>query len=249
MVALAMWIQETGTTASGAFSASAEKWIVVWLGVIAISVLAVALVCVVGVMVALKAAKGIKDTVDEVSGDLKRSSEEFKTKLFPLVDGVLHVGRTTQNILDDAAPKLRVISDHLVETSRIVRTSAEKLDKTVGDVNTKTQRQVARVDGMVTAALNTTAEVAATIENGIKVPAKKIAQVALEVRFVAEGILEKLKAAAADLPFMQKKRPKPEWDSEPATPTSPYPARPVTPPTPRTATTPAGATGTIPLVK
>jgi methyl-accepting chemotaxis protein len=242
MAALALWMQETSTGVGG-FSPDAEKWIVVFLGLIAFSMLVQALVYIVGGLVAMKVFKDLKGTVDEARRDLKASTEEIKGRMYPLVDGLMHAGKTAQGLIDDTVPKIKIASDHLVETSRIVRDSAEKLAHTVTEVNQKTQRQAARVDGMVTAALDTTAEVVATVEHGIKVPAQKIAQMAVQARFVAEGVFDRVKSLAAGLPFMQQRTPAPGS----GTPRGPV-ARPAGTP-PVTATTPAGATGAVPLVK
>src|SRR5947209_12847928 len=183
MAALAMWFQDAST---GGMSADAQKWIVIFLGVIAFSMLVQALVYIgigIGAMAAIKKVKG---TVDEVRRDLKAETVEIKGKLYPVIENVTHITKTAQGVLADVEPKIKVVTDHLVETSRVVRDSAEKIGNTVGDANQKTQRQVARVDGMVTAALDTTTEVVQTIEHGIRVPAQKIAQAATQARFVAE---------------------------------------------------------------
>lgn len=244
MAALAMWFQDMSTgspvssTGSSVFTpgqVTALLWI---LGVIAFGMLVQALVYIVGGLVALKAMKEVKGGVDEVRRDIRSSTDEIKGKLYPLIDSVNHIGKSAEGILADATPKLKEISDHLVATTRIVHASAEKLGDTVGEANAKTQRQVARVDGMVTAALNTTADVVHAVEQGIKVPAQKIAIAVTEARFVAEGVLDKLKELAGGLPFMPRKAQK-------------IPAAPggYKPPVQRTATTPASVTGPVPLVK
>jgi hypothetical protein len=71
-----------------------------------------------------------------------------------------------------------------------------QFDSTIADVNMRTQRQVARVDGMVTAALTTTAEVAEAIGNGIRVPAQKIAVMVSQAKALVEGLLAKIKSKA-----------------------------------------------------
>jgi hypothetical protein len=77
---------------------------------------------------------------------------------------------------------------------------------TVVDANSRTQRQVARVDGMVSAALNTTAEVVESINHGIRVPAQKIAQVAGQAKVVVEGLLDRIKGMSGKVPFGGPKR-------------------------------------------
>jgi len=57
------------------------------------------------------------------------------------------------------------------------------------------------VDGMVTAALITTAEVVETIGNGIRVPARKLAVILTQAKIVGEGLLAKVKSMVASSPF------------------------------------------------
>lgn len=251
MAVLAMWFQDA-STGSG-FSGDSAHWMVIWMGVIALSLAALALVVVVGGLIAglamMRVIRDVKGTVDEVRRDVKTSTEEIKSKMYPLVEGITHISATAENmikkaegVLEEATPKIRIITDHLVETSRTLRDSAEKVSQTVGDANAKTQRQVARVDGMVTAALNTGAEVVHAVEHGIKVPAQKIAVAATEARMVVEGILDKLKGMASGLPFMQRK-----GEKIPASPAGYRP--PVQRAGSGTTATAAPVTGPVPLVK
>ncbi len=79
-------------------------------------------------------------------------------------------------MMQDLRPKLKVITDNLVETSHIVRTKAQEFDSTVSDVNQKTRAQAARVDDMVTSVLNTTAHVASTIQKGVQIPVREFSR-------------------------------------------------------------------------
>ena len=246
MAALALWFQDASTAG---FSSGSEKMIAWSLVVIAIALALQALLYIgigIGALAALKTIKStindvrgeVKGTVGEVRRDLKVELDEIKGKLYPVIDSVTHITATAKNVLADAEPKLKVMTEHLVDTTRVVRDSAEKLGHTVNEANTKTQRQVARVDGMVTTALNTGADVVHAVEQGIKVPAQKIAVAVTEARFVVEGLVDKLKGMASGLPFIQHKAQK-----IPASPGG-YKA-----PVQRTATTPVAATGPVPLVK
>ena len=253
MAALAMWMQETGM-----LSPDIARWMVICLAVIAFSMLVQALVYIVGGMAAMKAIKELKSSVDEARSDARASLEEVKAKVYPLVDGIMHIGRTAQTVVDEAAPKVKVATEHLVETSRIVREAAQKLSQTadhlsntVTDANQKAQRQVARVDGMVTAALDTTAEVVATVEHGIKVPAQKIAQAITQARFVAEGLIERVKKISCEIPFLQPKTPRSSGvGATPPVTSTPVPSRPPTPePAVKLRAAPTHVSGSVPIVK
>jgi hypothetical protein len=192
MSMLAMWFQETYT-----FSSGNAKLLLVFIGVVAVSM---AVQAIVQISISLKGFKAVKD--------MAAAAEELKQKVLPLIETTTAVAKSTQALLHDTTPKIRRITDNLVETSNVVlettnvvRASVGQLDKTVTDANLRTQRQVARVDGMVTAALTTTAEVMETVERGIRVPAQKIAVIAIQTKYVLEGLLDKIKSMAAKSPF------------------------------------------------
>jgi hypothetical protein len=89
---------------------------------------------------------------------------------------------------------VKLISENLAETSKIARSAVQQIETTVGDANLRTQRQVARVDDMVTAALTTTTEVVEAVANGLRVPAHKIAAMAGQAKLAFDGLLARFKA-------------------------------------------------------
>jgi uncharacterized protein with ATP-grasp and redox domains len=93
-------------------------------------------------------------------------AEELRLKVIPVIDGA-------REMIRDTTPKLKVITENLVETSYIVRSKAQEFDATLSDVNQKTRAQVARVDRMVSSALTGTAEVVMAIQQGIRVPVRQ----------------------------------------------------------------------------
>lgn len=188
MTMLAMWFQESYT-----FSSGNAKLLIAFIALVAISMFVQA---VVTIAVALKAAKAMKD--------LAATADEFKTKALPLIDAAMDMGHTAHTLLHDTAPKVRLITDNLLETSNVVRHTAQEFDKTLADANLRTQRQVARVDGMVTAALTTTAEVTESIANGIRVPVQKMVVIATQAKYVLEGIFARVKSMAAKSPFANR---------------------------------------------
>ena len=162
--------------------------------VIAIAIVGMAIVLMV---ISVKALKAVKD--------LSGTAEEFKIKLLPMLDEVTALSKSGRQMLEDSAPKVKIItenlvkaSDTLVATSNIARTTLQHIDTTVSDANRRTQRQVARVDGMFTAALDTTAEVVETIAQGIRVPAQKVAVLATQAKCIAEGLIAKFKSMSAN---------------------------------------------------
>jgi uncharacterized protein YoxC len=185
MTMLAMWFQETYTLYSGN-----AKLLMVFIGLVAVAMVIQAIAMIVMAVGAAKAIKSLTATVEEV-----------KAKVLPLIDTAKGIGHTAQGILHDTAPKVKIIADNLVDTSEMVRHSAQEFDKTIRDANMRTQRQVARVDGMVSAALTTTAEIVETVNNGIRGPALKIAAMASQAKYALEGMLDKFKSKTSRSPF------------------------------------------------
>jgi hypothetical protein len=146
-----MWLQETDSLSSG--NSRLLTWFV---GMVAFALVVQAVAVIV---IAIGAAKATKRALDMV--------DELRTKVGPLLD-------TTQSVFHDAAPKVKVITENLVETSHIVRSKAREFDAMASELNMKTRLQAARVDGMVTSVLNTTAEISETLQRAVKVPVREV---------------------------------------------------------------------------
>ncbi len=182
----AMVLQQTDLAAT-------NRLIMIFIGLIAGAMLVLAIALIVVALKAVQAVKGLSAT-----------AEEIKAKVLPLLDVATDIGKSGRAMLEDAAPKLKVITTNLAETSDTLKATSktaqsvvEHCDATIADVNLRAQKQVARVDGMVTAALTTTAEVVESIGNGLRVPAQKIAAMASQAKYAAEGLLAKFKSMAS----------------------------------------------------
>jgi hypothetical protein len=185
MAMLAMWWQQTDMISSGN-----AKLLTVFIGLVAVAMVTQAIATV---GLSMKAGKALKEATQTL--------EEIKAKALPVLESARAITETTQSLLAETAPKVKVITENVLQTSALVKTSAQRFDASVADANVRAQRQMARIDGMVTAALTTTAEVAATIEHGIKVPAQKIAGMAVQVKTMFDGALAKAKSMVASSPF------------------------------------------------
>jgi cytoskeletal protein RodZ len=182
----AMWLQEPSL-------ASTNHLIMIFIGLVAVAMIGMAIALV---MVAITAAKAIKG--------FTATSEELIGKVLPLIEAATDISKTGQSMMLDAAPKVKQITDALVdasdtlaETSKVARSAVQQFDNTITDVNMRTQRQVARVDGMVTTALTATVEAVETISRGIKVPTQKIVAFAGQAKLFAEGLLARIRSNAA----------------------------------------------------
>jgi hypothetical protein len=147
-----MWLQDAGSLSSGG-----TKWLVVFVGMVAIAMVTQAVALIVMAVGAGKARKRALEIAEEV-----------RMKVMPILD-------TSHDVIRDSAPKVKIITENLVETSHVVRSKAAEFDATASDLNMKTRAQAARVDGMVTSVLNTTAEISETLQRAVKVPAREFA--------------------------------------------------------------------------
>jgi hypothetical protein len=147
----AMWLQDPDSLSSGN-----SKLLMVFVGMVAVALIVQAIALI---AMAVGAAKARKRGLEIV--------EEIRTKLMPIMDN-------THSFIQDTAPKVKVITENFAETSHVIRAKAQEFDVTASDLNSKARAQAARVDGIVTSALNTTTDVAETIQRGIKIPLREV---------------------------------------------------------------------------
>lgn len=131
--------------------------LMIFIGLVAVAMVTQAIAMIVMAVGAAKARKHMLGIV-----------EEFREKAMPLID-------TTHDLIHHTSPKVKIIAENLAETSHVVREKAHDFDLTMSDASAKARAQVARVDGMVTSVLDTTAEISETIQRGLKVPAREFA--------------------------------------------------------------------------
>jgi hypothetical protein len=143
-----MWMQDS-------LSSGNTKLLVIFVGMVALAMVVQAIAVIVLAVGASKASKRALAMADEM-----------RTKIMPILD-------TTQGVLHDSAPKVKIITENLVETSHVVRSKAAEFDATASDVNARTRAQAARVDGMVTSVLNTTVEITESLQKAVKVPVRE----------------------------------------------------------------------------
>jgi hypothetical protein len=147
-----MWLQDAGSLSPGN-----SRLLLIFVGMVAVGMVVQAIAVIVMAAGAAKASKRALDI-----------AEEMRDKIMPVVT-------TTHEILRDSGPKVKIITENLVETSHMVRSKAAEFDATASDLNMKTRAQAARVDGMVTSVLNTTADISETLQRAVKVPVREIA--------------------------------------------------------------------------
>ena len=150
MMILGMWLQEAGS-----ISAGNSRLLMFFVGMVAVAMLFQAIVVVVAAVIGARTAKR-----------LMTMAEEARERALPLVN-------TTQSMLHDLHPKVRTITDNLVETSHVVRAKAQEFDATLSGVNQRARAQSERVDDMVSTVLDTTSGIASTITKGVQIPVRE----------------------------------------------------------------------------
>ncbi len=152
LIVLGFWLQEPVT-----FSVEDNKLLMAFVGIVALAALAQAVVLLVMAVGLAKTTKRMMAIVEEANG-----------KVIPLVDSV-------HTVVRDSAPKVKIITENLTETSHIVRSKAQEFDATFTDVNQRAGKQAARVDGMVTSVLDTTSNISASVQRSIQTPIREFA--------------------------------------------------------------------------
>ena len=101
-------------------------------------------------------------------------SEEVKGRVMPVVASLELFINSTQAVIHDVSPKVKVITENMVDVSHTVRTQVHELDAKISEVTRKAEAQVNRADEALTSAINSTGQVIGKIEHGIMTPVKQV---------------------------------------------------------------------------
>jgi hypothetical protein len=170
VISVGMWIEDPGSLSSGN-----SRLLMFFVGLVAFAMVIQAAVVIAFAIGAMRSQKR-----------LQAIAEEVRNKVVPVFD-------SAEALFHDTAPKLRVITDNMLETSHIVRAKAMEFDATLTDVNLKTRAQVSRVDSMMSTALSRTAALAETIHEGVRVPIKQVAGIVTGFKVGLNVLLSKAK--------------------------------------------------------
>jgi len=148
MQMLAMW----QGLESDSVSAGNTKLLMIFIGIVALSMLSQAIIF--GFM-----ALGAKRTQTRVLV----IAEELRARAIPIID-------SAEGLLHETVPKLKTITDNLLETSFVVREKAAEFDATLTEANLRVRGQIERVDGMVSTGLTATGRLAEMVHEGVRKP-------------------------------------------------------------------------------
>ncbi|MHB1022850.1 MAG: hypothetical protein ACYC46_07515 [Acidobacteriaceae bacterium] len=94
-------------------------------------------------------------------------AEDLQAKITPILD-------STRVLVEDTAPKIKVVANNAVETSFLLREQVEQLHDTIEEVSIRTRKQVERVDGMVSGGLDALSRVASSLQEGLMAPIRQV---------------------------------------------------------------------------
>jgi TolA-binding protein len=104
----------------------------------------------------------------------------------------------TSDLVRDLSPKITAISTNVEQVSYTVRAKIDELgqtitqlQETIAEANGRTRAQVARVDSMVSEALDTTEDISRTVQEGVRVPVREIAAIIAGIKVAVETLIER----------------------------------------------------------
>ncbi|HEY4010660.1 MAG TPA: hypothetical protein VGM11_10955 [Acidobacteriaceae bacterium] len=122
---------------------------------------------------------------------VEEMAERAEAKLSPMLD-------QSRLLIDELGPKVRTITTNVEQISYTVRgkvdefsATASDINRTVKDVNARTQAKVTRVDAMVTDALNTAHHVSQTVQDSVRKPIQQVAGIIAGLKRGIETFVEK----------------------------------------------------------
>jgi methyl-accepting chemotaxis protein len=127
---------------------------------------------------------------------VRKMVEQYETSIAPHIGPMVSSARA---LVEDLSPKLKHITQNVVEVSDILRGEAQHITVSVSDVVERTHQQAARVDHIVSSTLNGIGHATAAVQEGIAAPIRHLT-----------GVLEGLRAGLGSL---RRRRPHPNGTS------------------------------------
>jgi hypothetical protein len=177
---------QTGTVTSSQFT-----WLILFVGIAAVSLLFLACVVLGALLAAAKAQKELSGEVkkfrDEASLLINKSQtliveltpqiKQIAAKVETITVHVEHLAALMHEKADEIAPTVTAANQTVLEANTTVRETIRSANATVQDANNKTRAQISRVDSMITGALNGAVRLGVAIEQGIAKPGREVAGV------------------------------------------------------------------------
>lgn len=149
-------------------------------------IIGVAVLFFIGVLAVL--AGTILKTRKRVHQALDHYEKEIAPNIVPMV-------KSARSTVDSLGPKLKHITENMVEVSDILRSETQHITVSLSDVVERTHQQAARVDHIVSSTLNGIGHATAAVQEGLSAPIRHIG-----------GVIEGIRAGIGSL---RRKRPHP----------------------------------------
>jgi hypothetical protein len=176
------FFQDAASTAASAATSTAHDMHLMRIYVLLIALALLAQACGI-LLVAVYAAKFLSI--------LHSISCNVEEKALPLI-------ARTSDLVRDLSPRITAIGTNVEQVSYTVRAKIDELgqtvsqlNETIADANGRTRFQVARVDGMISEALDTTEDVSRTVQRGIRIPVREIAGIIAGIKVAIETLIER----------------------------------------------------------
>ena len=123
---------------------------------------------------------GIRKAIVQVT----KLVEEAREHVVPLL-------ATSRSVADDLSPKIKVIATNITEVTHSVRSQTAHINSAVDDVVDRSQKQAARVDGMVTGTLDGINAATASVKEGISAPVRQVSGFVNGLRAALDVLLQR----------------------------------------------------------
>jgi methyl-accepting chemotaxis protein len=119
---------------------------------------------------------------------LRRMTKKFDDLSTELRENVLPTIASSRGLLEELSPKIKVITNNLVEISHTVRHQVTHIDHAVADVVDRTQHQAARVDGILSETLDSLNRATVVVQETVAVPIRQVSGLLNGVRAGIEAL-------------------------------------------------------------
>ena len=116
---------------------------------------------------------------------IHQAIEQYEKEIAPHIVPMVKSARST---VDSLGPKLKHITENMVEVSDILRSETQHITVSLSDVVERTHQQAARVDHIVSSTLNGIGHATAAVQEGLSAPIRHI-----------NGVIEGIRAGFGSL--------------------------------------------------
>ena len=160
-----------------ALSAGNTHWLMIFVGIVAFSMLVQALVVLgmgIGAMKLRKEMMGYVQSINAKVHPLIEKSDKLMTDLTPQVKDITAKVATITAHVEDMSELLKDKLHEFSPTISAANVTLTEANTTVRDANHKTHEQVLRVNSMVTGVLDATANMGKAIQHGVTAPVREV---------------------------------------------------------------------------